>query len=1070
MQCRPFLSSVSVKSTMEHRTLKALLFWSILLGVSLGSVSRICAFEEVTTNWETVKEGEGRFNGGLFSRSDDSTWFVSGEEIFHYQNGTWAQESGVPSIGELLQIAVIADKGWAISRSGSLLEYRDGEWTTVPDVAPPNFSIEHHGGRPISVIDENEVWFANGYRYIDGQYEKIFQHAGFCTLIMLDGQRGIGIQNDRQFYYYSDGVWTKTDILAAPWSIDVDKNGGIWFIAPGDSKTLFHISFRSLLMGEDPQPIYQSPQFTRSVEIDEEGDVWFLQGTGVLGVTDGVIGRVDRETLETRLFSLDSPKGFISQLRLGQSTAWLVAEGLGSWSIGKGELLKPTRGHFPLEDTYDLQNNRSIMVKFPEVDNYLLFYRVNEEAFSVISGIDNDTPGLIPPFPPGWLVEYYIEMSDSEGNVVTDPSDAPLGLHSYRITDPPTGVISRGFVHVPADSVLFIERPHSLSAELLSYRQQASSATLLYQADGEGDLNEVEMVLMDGVASGEIPSFPRGTVIEYYFQSSDELGGLLAPVSAPVQRFTYVVYGPEIKISPGAVFFGIIEAAQTKIETLTVSNVGNVPLEISSIRSGNPRIRPLKTALSVAPGASEALLLAFTPLTNEIIETELILVSNDPTKESTAIPLSAMLPSPKPEPIPNSGLLIVGPTTPTIDDEVVLSISGDFPASNATIASHTYSVTGEEIMLEIATEWVGDTFDSEDSVVTSWVVDENLGRLSAGTYQLIIRVNEIGFLSSSLNVRESGAPRGLISLDFDLADGDQEQRVAGDAEAGRVYPMQINVKRGLQIAGWSLTIEFDPSQVRYSSNSFTPSDYIPGLLPLVDEQERSISVGGTVLGSTEIGTGQGALGTIAFEVLDGFSGSTDLVITENNFRFEGGGSEKYQILSIVTITEEHIEPPTQGDFDASGKVDFTDFFLFADGFGSTDSTFDLNGDGEVGFDDFFIFADNFGKEARAKLMALARDYLGLPSTPRLQQNYPNPFNSSTTIRYHIAAPAAVRLDVFDLGGQRIRTLISDFQVPGFYEVSWAGTDERGARASTGIYLLKLQSGGSVDVGKILLIK
>ncbi|MBT4502120.1 MAG: hypothetical protein HOC74_30585 [Gemmatimonadetes bacterium] len=68
------------------------------------------------------------------------------------------------------------------------------------------------------------------------------------------------------------------------------------------------------------------------------------------------------------------------------------------------------------------------------------------------------------------------------------------------------------------------------------------------------------------------------------------------------------------------------------------------------------------------------------------------------------------------------------------------------------------------------------------------------------------------------------------------------------------------------------------------------------------------------------------------------------------------------------IPDVGMNPPSidAGDFDSSGVVDFSDFFLFADHFGGAagnpgfDSLFDMDEDGEIGFSDFFLFADHFG--------------------------------------------------------------------------------------------------------------
>jgi len=186
--------------------------------------------------------------------------------------------------------------------------------------------------------------------------------------------------------------------------------------------------------------------------------------------------------------------------------------------------------------------------------------------------------------------------------------------------------------------------------------------------------------------------------------------------------------------------------------------------------------------------------------------------------------------------------------------------------------------------------------------------------------------------------------------------------------------------------------------------------------------------------------------------------------------FKGNEYEIAELLAESTAVETASGGRIEADFDGNGKIDFGDFFLFADAFGGTDSKYDLNGNGAVDFDDFFIFADHFGQDVRAKMMALAGEYIGLPASPRLEQNYPNPFNGSTTIRYQISESGWVQLDVFDQTGQRIRTLVSDFQKPGSYETSWNGTDAQGEKVSTGIYLMRLQSGNFADVGKVMLIK
>ncbi len=85
-----------------------------------------------------------------------------------------------------------------------------------------------------------------------------------------------------------------------------------------------------------------------------------------------------------------------------------------------------------------------------------------------------------------------------------------------------------------------------------------------------------------------------------------------------------------------------------------------------------------------------------------------------------------------------------------------------------------------------------------------------------------------------------------------------------------------------------------------------------------------------------------------------------------------------------------------------------------------------------------------------------------PEAFALQANYPNPFNPTTTIRYQVAVGAPVRLEIFDVLGQRVRTLIAETQAAGFHRVVWDSRDDGGRAVAAGVYLYRLQAGNLAD--------
>ena len=83
----------------------------------------------------------------------------------------------------------------------------------------------------------------------------------------------------------------------------------------------------------------------------------------------------------------------------------------------------------------------------------------------------------------------------------------------------------------------------------------------------------------------------------------------------------------------------------------------------------------------------------------------------------------------------------------------------------------------------------------------------------------------------------------------------------------------------------------------------------------------------------------------------------------------------------------------------------------------------------------------------------------LPARLQLGQNYPNPFNPSTIIPYQLPAPARVRLEVFNILGQRVATLVDGERPAGFHTAAWNATEASGRGVGSGVYLYRLLGGG-----------
>lgn len=85
-------------------------------------------------------------------------------------------------------------------------------------------------------------------------------------------------------------------------------------------------------------------------------------------------------------------------------------------------------------------------------------------------------------------------------------------------------------------------------------------------------------------------------------------------------------------------------------------------------------------------------------------------------------------------------------------------------------------------------------------------------------------------------------------------------------------------------------------------------------------------------------------------------------------------------------------------------------------------------------------------------------------------NYPNPFNPSTSIEYSAPSTGTATLEIFNVTGQKVRTLFSGELQAGVYRMLWEGKDENGANMPSGIYFSRLTCGSVVSTRRMLLLK
>jgi hypothetical protein len=110
------------------------------------------------------------------------------------------------------------------------------------------------------------------------------------------------------------------------------------------------------------------------------------------------------------------------------------------------------------------------------------------------------------------------------------------------------------------------------------------------------------------------------------------------------------------------------------------------------------------------------------------------------------------------------------------------------------------------------------------------------------------------------------------------------------------------------------------------------------------------------------------------------------------------------------------------------------------------------------------------KLRKANSSGIGEELQMIPKEMKLFQNFPNPFNPSTTIQYSLHKSSRIRLDIYNLLGQKIKTFINSFQDTNEHLVVWDGTNDFDNPVNSGIYFYRLQANNLLLQKKMILTR
>ncbi len=320
---------------------------------------------------------------------------------------------------------------------------------------------------------------------------------------------------------------------------------------------------------------------------------------------------------------------------------------------------------------------------------------------------------------------------------------------------------------------------------------------------------------------------------------------------------------------------------------------------------------------------------------------------------------------------------------------------------------------------------------------------------------------------------------------------------------GEQLTLSFNITGGENVAGYQMTVKFDPTALKYISSE--NANYLPeGALavPGIAKDDTVILAAASLTDESE---GDGTLATLTFEVVSVKPSMVHLLDTLLTNRLNISERPRVEGAKITRLA---------GDVNGDGVVNIQDLVAVTASFGQFGKNIpaDVNGDGIVNIADLVFVAGNLGEGAeapsvwhgeleapltKANLQQWLREArqmnltdptfqrgilvleqllaISAPIETMLLPNYPNPFNPETWIPYQLSEAAVVTVTIYDIVGSVVRSLDLGHQAAGHYRshskaAYWDGRNNLNERVASGIYFYQFQAGEFSATRRMLILK